>query len=75
MTGRIALITAEAASLVRQPASVLISSAADLGLVETIAAAPGEVMDALVEAYGDRPRRGHPDHTTRDSASSRTRPR
>jgi prophage DNA circulation protein len=53
MTGRIALITAEAASLVRQPASVLDQfRAAVLGLVETIAAAPGEVMEALVEAYG-----------------------
>ncbi|HVJ29758.1 MAG TPA: DNA circularization N-terminal domain-containing protein [Gammaproteobacteria bacterium] len=52
MTGQIALLTAQASSLVRQPANVLGEfRAAITGLAETAAAAPGAVMDALIEAY------------------------
>lgn len=51
-TGRIALLTTRAASLVRQPGSVVGEfRAAITGLVETAAAAPGSVMDGLVRAY------------------------
>lgn len=53
LTGRVALLTAQASSLVRQPATILGEfRAAITGLVETAAAAPGAVMDALIEAYG-----------------------
>lgn len=52
LTGRVALITAQAASLVRQPAEILGAfRAAITGLVETAAAAPGAVMQALFDAY------------------------
>ncbi len=53
LAGRVALLTAQAAALVRQPATVLGDfRAAITGLVTTIAAAPGGVMEALIEAYG-----------------------
>ena len=52
LTGRVALLTAQASSLVRQPASVLGEFLTTIaGLAETAAAAPGAVMDALVDAY------------------------
>ncbi len=52
LTGRVALLTAEASSLVRQPANILGAfRAAITGLVDTAAAAPGALMDALFEAY------------------------
>jgi prophage DNA circulation protein len=51
--GRIALLTAQASSLVRSPADALGDfREAITGLVETTADAPGDVMDALFEAYG-----------------------
>lgn len=52
LTGRVALLTSQAASLVRQPAAILGAfREAITGLVETAAAAPGAVMDALIDAY------------------------
>lgn len=52
LTGQINLITAQAASLVREPAGLLEEfRAAITGLVDTIADAPGAVLDALVDAY------------------------
>ncbi len=52
LTGRVALLTAQASSLVRQPGAVLSAfRAAIAGLVDTVAAAPGAVMDALRDAY------------------------
>lgn len=52
MTGRVALITAQASSLVRQPDAVLDAFRATItALVETMAAAPGEVMRALFDTY------------------------
>jgi prophage DNA circulation protein len=52
LTGRVSLMTAQASSLVRQPADAIDGFRAVLdGLVDTIAEAPGAVMDALFEAY------------------------
>jgi prophage DNA circulation protein len=52
LTGRVALLTAQASSLVRQPGSVLGEfRAAITGLVETAAAAPGALMQALFDTY------------------------
>lgn len=52
-TGRLALINAQASSLVRQPGEALSDfREAITGLVETAAAAPGDMMDALIETYG-----------------------
>ncbi len=51
-TGRVALLTAQAKSLVRQPAEVLGKFRDSfIGLAETISVAPGAVMDGLLEAY------------------------
>jgi prophage DNA circulation protein len=53
LTGRVALLTAQASSLVRQPAEVLVEFREMItGLVDTAEDAPGAVMDALLEAYG-----------------------
>ncbi len=50
--GRIALLTAQTASLVRQPAGVVTAFLETVaGLAETIAAAPGAVMEAFLDAY------------------------
>jgi prophage DNA circulation protein len=52
LTGRVELLTATAASLVRAPASIVTEFRSVItGLVDTIAAAPGAVMDALIDAY------------------------
>ncbi len=52
LTGRVALLTAQASALVRQPADVFDGFRSALAeLAETVAAAPGAVMDALFEAY------------------------
>lgn len=52
-TGRIALLTAQASSLVRTPADVLGGfREAITGLATTILDAPGDVMNALFNAYG-----------------------
>lgn len=52
-TGRVALLTAQASSLVRTPASVLGEFRATItGLVDTTLASPGNVMRALLAAYG-----------------------
>lgn len=52
LAGQVELLTAQAASLVRQPAAILgaFRSAITI-LVETVEAAPGAVMSALVDAY------------------------
>lgn len=52
LTGRVALLTAQASSLARTPAGVVEDFRSVItGLVDTIEAAPGSVMDALLEAY------------------------
>lgn len=52
LTGRLALLTAQASSLVRQPAVVLGRfREAITGLIDTAASAPATVMNALLEAY------------------------
>lgn len=52
LTGQVRLITAQAASLVRNPADLLGEFRAVItGLVDTILAAPGAVTDALLDAY------------------------
>lgn len=52
LTGGVALLTAQASSLVRAPALILGSFRSVItGLVETIESAPGAVMDALIDAY------------------------
>jgi prophage DNA circulation protein len=52
MAGQVEIITAQTSSLVRDPADVVDEFRSVIaGLVETIAAAPGAVMDALVAAY------------------------
>jgi len=52
LTGRVAVLTARAASLVRDPVETFTEfRAAILEMVDTIAAAPGAVWSALVEAY------------------------
>lgn len=52
-TGQIRIITAQASSLVREPADVLGEFRAAITLLEnTVEAAPGAIMDALLEAYG-----------------------
>lgn len=52
LTGTLTILTAEASSLVRQPATVLGAfRAAITGLVETAASAPGALMTALFDAY------------------------
>lgn len=52
LTGRVALLTAQASSLVRQPAAILGAfREAITGLVDTAVAAPGAVMDALHATY------------------------
>ncbi|HET9063678.1 MAG TPA: DNA circularization N-terminal domain-containing protein [Candidatus Binatia bacterium] len=52
LTSNVALLMARASSLVRQPAEVLDEFRAVIAdLVDTIAAVPGAVADALVEAY------------------------
>lgn len=52
LAGTVSLLTAQASSLVRQPSTVLDKFHATItALVETAAAAPRAVMDALVEAY------------------------
>lgn len=51
-TGRIAVLTAEASSLIRTPTALLEGfTGAITGLVETIADAPGDLYAALVAAY------------------------
>lgn len=53
LAGQIAIITAEASSLVRSPADAIDQfGAAITGLADTAEAAPGAVLDALLEAYG-----------------------
>jgi prophage DNA circulation protein len=53
LTGRVALLTAQASSLVRTPADVVENFRSVVtGLAETILAAPGAVMDALIDSYG-----------------------
>ncbi len=53
LTGRVALLTAQASSLVREPASVLAEfRAAITALVDTAEESPGGVMNALIAAYG-----------------------
>jgi prophage DNA circulation protein len=68
LTGRVALMTAQAASLVRQPASVLAAFRDVIrGLVDTIAAAPGAVMEALIDACAvDLGRLALPNTSTRE---------
>jgi prophage DNA circulation protein len=52
LTGQVALLTAEASSLVRTPASILGQFRGAMnGLVDTMLAAPGAVMDAFTAAY------------------------
>lgn len=52
LTGQVALLTATASSLARQPDEVVDAFLATIsGLAGTIAAAPGGVMDALIDAY------------------------
>lgn len=52
-SGRIRLITSQASSLARQPAQALAAlDAAIVGLGEAAADAPGDVLDALLGAYG-----------------------
>lgn len=52
MTAQIEIITSTASALVRQPHAVLTAfRAAIVVLGETITAAPGAVMDALIDAY------------------------
>lgn len=52
LTSRIALLTAQASSLVRQPAAAFGALHAVItGLAETAVAAPGDVVDALLRAY------------------------
>lgn len=51
-TGRIAILTAQASSLVREPLEAFADfREAIVAMADTIAAAPGAVVDALVEAY------------------------
>lgn len=53
LTGDLALLTAEASSLVRTPATMLAKfSAAIAGLVNTVEVAPDAVMAAMLNAYG-----------------------
>lgn len=53
LTSRISVLTASAASLVRNPSDLLDQLDAVIdGLVQTALAAPGAMLDALVEAYG-----------------------
>lgn len=53
LTGRVALLTARASSLVRAPADLVAEVRAVVaGLIDTVAAAPGAVLEALLEAYG-----------------------
>lgn len=52
LAGQVSLLTSTAASLARQPAEALDAfRAAITGLADTILAAPGAVLDALVDAY------------------------
>lgn len=52
LTSQVAIITAEASSLVRQPALIYDKlTGAITSLAKTIAAAPGDVMNALIDAY------------------------
>jgi prophage DNA circulation protein len=52
LTGQVALITAEASSLARTPSSIVDQFVdAITGLVDTILAAPGGVMNGLIDAY------------------------
>lgn len=52
LAGRIEILTAQAASLVRQPDAILGAfREAITGLADTIEAVPGAVMDALLKAY------------------------
>jgi len=54
LAGKIQLLTAEAASLARQPGDVFDAfRGAITGLVDTIEAIPSAIMTALIEAYGD----------------------
>lgn len=64
MTGAIRTITDTASTLVRTPAGIL-GGFRDviLGLVETTASAPGDVMRALVRAYGSDPGPDAPETT------------
>lgn len=53
LNGRVTLLSAEAAALVRTPASVLDDFGSMLAvLADTTAAAPGNVYNALIESYG-----------------------
>lgn len=53
LNGRVQLISAQAAALVRSPGDAIDSFGEVItSLTETIAAVPGAVFDALVEAYG-----------------------
>lgn len=53
LTAQVELVTAQAAALVREPGAILDALVGALrGLVNTVAAAPGAVMKALVKAYG-----------------------
>jgi prophage DNA circulation protein len=52
LSGRVALLTATASSLVRQPTDVLDAfRLAITSLVNAVASSPGAVMDALIDAY------------------------
>lgn len=52
LTSAVALLTAQASSLARQPAEAISGlRSAIVGMVNTLVASPGAVMDALVEAY------------------------
>ncbi len=52
LTGQVALLTAQASSLVRQPAAILEGFIGAFAvLAETTEAAPGAVMEALLDAY------------------------
>lgn len=54
MAGRVALLTAQASALVRAPSSLLEGFRAVItDLVETTAAVPGAVRDALLDAYDE----------------------
>lgn len=52
LNAQVHLVTAQASSLVRQPADILGAFAATfVGLVETAASAPGAVLQAMLDAY------------------------
>ena len=53
LTGQVRILTSQASSLARAPATILDAfGAATAGLAGTVLAAPGAVMGALLDAYG-----------------------